>query len=107
MPEKFWIPLVQEGKSKILKLDEKFWSSTFGKQPEKFDQNGPEKKIINLINSKPIKFIPSVKKFRNKFNNEKKELYLAKDGHLNNFGNEYLSEIVLENIEKYLPKKDF
>ena len=35
----------------------------------------------------------------------KKELYLAKDGHLNNFGNEYLSEIVLENIEKYLPKR--
>jgi hypothetical protein len=87
-----------------VEVDKKFWSSTFGRQPKKFDQNGPEKKIINLISNKSIKFIPSVKKFRNKFNNEKKDLYLIKDGHLNNLGNEYLSEIVLENIKNYLPQ---
>ena len=88
-----------------VEVDKKFWSKTFGKHPEKFDQSGPEKKLISLITNKQIKFIPSVAKFRDKFNNEKKELYLKNDGHLNKFGNELVSEIVLENIEKYLQIK--
>lgn len=88
-----------------IEVDEKFWSSTYGRKSGKFDQNEPEKKLINLIGNKQIKFIPSIKKFKNKFNKEKKELYLQNDGHLNNFGNKFISEIVYENIKNYLSKK--
>ena len=88
-----------------IEVDEKFWSSTYGKKSKKFDQNEPEKKLIDLIGNKQIKFIPSVKKFRHKFNDEQKELYLQNDGHLNNFGNKLISEIVYENIKNYLSKK--
>ena len=89
-----------------VEVDEEFWESTFKKLPEKYDQNGPEKKIKNLIFSKNFKFIPLVDKFKIKINNEKENLYLKNDGHLNQLGNFYVSETVFENIEKFLPKKN-
>ncbi len=89
-----------------IEVDNKFWAATFANQPEYYDQNGPEKRIKNILKEKKIEFIPLVNKFKEKINKNQEYLYLKNDGHLNSLGNYYVSETIFENIKDLLPVKN-
>ena len=74
------------------------WKKTFGKQPDKYNQRGAEKKIIEATKGSNIEFISTLEILQNESIKFEEGLYLKQDGHLNIIGNRIVAQIIYDKI---------
>ena len=81
-----------------IEVDLILWKKTFGKQPDKYNQRGAEKKIIEATKGSNIEFISTLEILQNESIKFEEGLYLKQDGHLNIIGNRIVAQIIYDKI---------
>ena len=83
----------------VIEVDKKLWDKSFASNPKKYSQNVAEKKLDFALSDNNINFIKVLEKFKLENNINQNKLYLEKDGHLSAYGNEFLSNIIYNEIK--------
>jgi hypothetical protein len=87
----------------FIEIDEEIWKSTYGKYPEKFNQQEGQEKIKKILNGKNINFITSLEKLKRE--NNLKTIHLKYDGHLSEHGNEIIAKLLVQNLSRVIKIK--